>query len=57
MDIAVYHNLSFQIVSHANIFGELQDFKFFFEITQYNPDTHNIHTHTPMNTRTQTLPL
>jgi len=31
---------------------------FFFRITQYNEDAHNMHAHShPMNTRTQTLPL
>jgi len=30
---------------------------FFFEITQYNADTQHARTLTPMNTRTQTLPL
>jgi hypothetical protein len=29
----------------------------FFTITQYNTDTHNAHALTPMNARTQTLPL
>jgi hypothetical protein len=29
----------------------------FFKITQYNADTHNARTLTPMNARTQTLPL
>jgi len=30
---------------------------FFFEITQYNLDTHNACTITPINTRVQTLPV
>ena len=29
----------------------------FFKIIQYNQNTHNTRTLTPMNTRTQTLPL
>jgi hypothetical protein len=31
--------------------------QFFLRITQYNADTHNARALTPMNARTQTLPL